>query len=166
MEMWEAISKVLTDSNIIPIGVILILVIVTMAVLVKIGLVSFHGKGIAVGNGDKERNIIRHQIDYAEGACTDFFIRLERKPGFEEWRAKYIMERAYDVLVRIISYNHIQVEDTYLELRQSEIWKTIQEYKEENDDPYYHSDEFKKLIYSEVKGVIEKLVKIREFYSK
>ena len=164
--MWEAISNVLTSNNIIPIGVILILVILAMAILAKMGLVSFHGKGVSVGNGDKERNIIRHQIDYAEGACTDFFIRLERKPGFEEWRAKYIMERAYDVLVRIISYNHIQVEDTYIELRQSEIWKTIQEYKEADDDPYYHSEEFKKLIYGEVKGVIEKLVKIREFYSK
>ena len=164
--MWEAISNVLTSSNIIPIGVILILVILAMAILAKMGLVSFHGKGVSVGNGDKERNIIRHQIDYAEGACTDFFIRLERKPGFEEWRAKYIMERAYDVLVRIISYNHIQIEDTYIELRQSEIWKTIQEYKESDDDPYYHSEEFKKIIYGEVKGVIEKLVKIREFYSK
>lgn len=164
--MWEAISNVLTSNNIIPIGIILILVILAMAILAKMGLVSFHGKGVSVGNGDKERNIIRHQIDYAEGACTDFFIRLERKPGFEEWRAKYIMERAYDVLVRIISYNHIQVEDTYIELRQSEIWKTIQEYKESDDDPYYHSEEFKKLIYGEVKSVIEKLVKIREFYSK
>lgn len=164
--MWETISNVLTSNNIIPIGIILILVICTMAILAKMGLVSFHGKGVSVGNGDKERNIIRHQIDYAEGACTDFFIRLERKPGFEEWRAKYIMERAYDVLVRIISYNHIQVEDTYIELRQSEIWKTIQEYRELDDDPYYHSEEFKKLVYGEVKGVIEKLVKIREFYSK
>jgi hypothetical protein len=164
--MWEAISNVLTSNNIIPIGIILILVILTMAILARMGLVSFHGKGVSVGNGDKEREIIRHQIDYAEGACTDFFIRVERKPSFEEWRAKYIMERAYDVLVRIISYNHIQVEDTYIELRQSEIWKTIQEHKLPSDDPYYSSDEFKKLIYNEVKGVIEKLVKIREFYSK
>lgn len=164
--MWEAISNVLTSSNIIPIGIIIILVILVMAILAKMGLVSFHGKGVSVGNGDKERNIIIHQIDFAEGACTDFFIRLEKRPNFEEWRAKYIMEKAYDVLVRIISYNHIQAEDTYIELRQSEIWKTIQDYTSMNDDPYYHSEEFKKVIYSEVKSVIEKLVKIREFYSK
>lgn len=164
--MWETISKVLTSNNIIPIGVILILVICTMAILAKMGIVSFHGKGVSVGNGDKERNIIRHQIDFVESTCADFYTRVEKKGSFEEWRARFILERVYDVLVRIISYNHIQIEDTYIELRQSEIWKTLLDYVKPEDDPYYTSREFKDIVYGEVRNIITKLVHIREFYSK
>lgn len=164
--MWEALGNILTSSNVIPIGVFIIAIIVTLSILAKLGIVSFNGKGVSVGNGDKERTIIRHQIDYVESTCADFYTRVEKKSSFEEWRARFILERVYDVLVRIISYNHIQVEDTYIELRQTEIWKTLLDYIKPGDDPYYTSREFKDIVYGEVRNIITKLVHIREFYSK
>lgn len=164
--MWEAISNVFTSGNAIPVGIMIGVFVLFIAFLARKGLFSFYAKGVSLGNGDKERNIIRHQIDYVESHCTDFFTRVKKTEKFNDWEGKYITEKVFDVFVRIISYNHINVEDTYVDLRQSEVWKVIQEHLTADDSEYYSSKEFKEIIYKEVKDIIEKLVKIREFYSR
>ena len=163
--MWEALSSILTSNNVIQLGVIILLILLAISLLAKMGLMSLRFKGLSMGNGDKERDIIRHQIDFAESACTEFYVRLERKEGFDEWRAKYITEKCFDEFIYFIVYNHLSSDEIYIALRQADIWKTLQENITVDDNPYYRSEEFRKLVYDAVEGVIKKLFKIKEFHN-
>lgn len=163
--MWEALSSILTSNNVIQLGVIILLILLTISLLTKMGLMSFYGKGLSVGNGDKERSIIRHQIDFAESACTEFYVKLKRKEGFDEWRAKYVMERCFDEFIYFIVYNHLSSDETYIALRQADVWKTLQENITVDDNPYYRSKEFQELVYDAVEDTIKKLFRIKEFYN-
>lgn len=163
--MWEALSSILTSNNVIQLGAIILLILLTISLLAKMGLMSLRFKGLSMGNGDRERDIIRHQIDFAESACTEFYVKLEKKENFDKWRAKYIMERCFDEFIYFIVYNHLSADEIYIALRQADIWKTLQENITVDDNPYYCSDEFQKLVYDAVEDVIKKLFKIKEFYN-
>ena len=163
--MWEALSSILTSNNVIQLGAIILLILLVISLLTKMGLMSLRFKGLSMGNGDKERNIIRHQIDFAESACTEFYVKLEKKEDFDEWRAKYVMEKCFDEFIYFIVYNHLSSDEIYIALRQADIWKTLQENITVDDNPYYRSEEFRKLVYDAVEDVIKKLFKIKEFHN-
>ena len=62
-------------------------------------------------------------------------------------------------------YNHLSSDEIYIALRQADIWKTLQENITVDDNPYYRSEEFQKLVYDAVENVIKKLSKIKEFHN-
>ena len=157
--MWEAMQGILTSGKaVLGIGALIIL----LAVLAKKGLISFKGKGLKVGNNDAERTIIRNQIMFVKTEISDFYNRVPNFEGRDEWRLRYVMEKCLDVLVDAISLNHVTLEPVYVDLKCRAVWDEI---LQNVNNANVLTDDFKKVVYDEVKHIIEKLIEIREFYN-
>lgn len=160
--MWAALQGILTSDNfwktVVGIGALVIL----LAILAKKGLISFKGKGLKVGNNDVERTIIRNQIMFCKTEVSDFYNRIPYFEGRSEWRLRYIMEKCLDVLVDAISLNHVTLDPVYVDLKCRAVWDEV---LQNAGNTSILTDDFKKVVYDEVKHIIEKLIEIREFYN-
>lgn len=160
--MWAALQGILTSDNfwktIVGIGALVIL----LAILAKKGLISFKGKGLKVGNNDVERTIIRNQIMFVKTEISDFYGKIPYFEGRSEWRLRYIMEKCLDVLVDAISLNHVTLDPVYVDLKCRAVWDEV---LQNAGNVSILTDDFKKVVYDEVKHIIEKLIEIREFYN-
>ncbi|WP_288752064.1 hypothetical protein, partial [uncultured Treponema sp.] len=63
--MWEAISTVMTSKNTWMVLVFLAMLIALIAFLAKVGLITIHTKAVKIGEDQKEREIIRQQVEWA-----------------------------------------------------------------------------------------------------
>ena len=160
--MWAALQGILTSDNfwktVVGIGALVIL----LAILAKKGLISFKVKGLKVGNNDVERTIIRNQIMFVKTEISDFYGKIPYFEGRSEWRLRYIMEKCLDVLVDAISLNHLTLEPVYVDLKCRAVWDEV---LQNAVNVSILTDDFKKVVYDEVKHIIEKLIEIREFYN-
>ena len=160
--MWAALQGILTSDNfwktVVGIGALVIL----LAILAKKGLISFKGKGLKVGNNDVERTIIRNQIMFVKTEISDFYGKIPYFEGRSEWRLRYIMEKCLDVLVDAISLNHVTLDPVYVDLKCRAVWDEV---LQNAGNVSVLTDDFKKVVYDEVKHIIEKLIEIREFYN-
>jgi hypothetical protein len=157
------LSTILTSGNAIPLVIALAALILLIAFLAKKGIISFRGHGLSVGNNEIERTIIRNQIMFCKTEVSDFYSKIPNFEGRDDWRLKYIMEKCLDVFIDAISLNHITLEPVYVELKCRAVWDEILQNAE---DPHILTDEFKKTIYDEVKKILEKLIEIRQYYTK
>ena len=160
--MWAALQGILTSDNfwktVVGIGALVIL----LAILAKKGLISFKVKGLKVGNNDVDRTIIRNQIMFVKTEISDFYGKIPYFEGRSEWRLRYIMEKCLDVLVDAISLNHLTLEPVYVDLKCRAVWDEV---LQNAVNVSILTDDFKKVVYDEVKHIIEKLIEIREFYN-
>jgi hypothetical protein len=99
--------------------IIIALVLAVAIIAVKKGWISFQGKGFSVGIQDKEREIIRTQIQYVntrlDGTIRDLPQHLTE--GLHYYRTKYIISKVKDLCEEAIIYNHIK-EGSYVSLKQ------------------------------------------------
>ena len=162
--MWEAISKLGTTPLTLLFAAGLIICIIIM---IKKGIVSFKGKGLTVGNSnderDIERTIIRSQIQYVKSAVSDFYDDIPDFPNRDEWRLKYICEKIISVFTDFISFNHINREKIYVQMKQASIWAVI---INNTTASIMTSDEFKDTVYAKTAEILDKLIEIREYYKK
>lgn len=158
--MWEAIGNVLTSSNAIPVLIVCGAAIVVLSILGKYGLLNIHTKNFTLGVSDKERQIIRNQLEFAESFCMSF--KIPKVEGYNEYIGKYILERMYDEVVKWISFNHITDDDVYVHIKQEKVFNLIQTLAQREE---YKSDEFKELVDKGVETLIKELIKIRKYYS-
>lgn len=161
--MWETISNILTSGNAVFILVTILLLVVVLAILGKKGLFSFDLKGIKMGSSENERTIIRQQSEWAKLYCDSMEPRLPHPEGYDIWRSKYILECVYDEIMTWITYNHITLNESYVEIKQNKLVFLINSLAIKED---FHSDEFNDFVKKETKFIISKLVQIRELYSK
>lgn len=158
--MWESIKEVLTSENFLQTAVGVGALIVIIAVLAKRGLLSFKGKGLTIGTAESERTIVRNQIEYCKTQTENLTSQLiEHFNTVDEWRIRYVSELVFDVWVESISYNNITKDDFYVKNKFDKIWAVLQ--KEGMDD-----ESIKQHIEAECKKVVERLVDIKEYYSK
>lgn len=162
--MWSALQEILTSNNfwktVIGIGALVIL----LAVLVKKGLISFKGHGLSVGSAENERVIVRQQIEFCKTQTeTMANYIISSYEDADEWRIKYICELVYDIWIEAISYNHITKDSFYIQNKFEKVWAVI---LKETFTEIFSSEEFKKIVFDECKKVVERLVDIKEYYSK
>lgn len=161
--MWETISNILTSGNAVFILVTILLLVVVLAILGKKGLFSFDLKGIKMGSSENERTIIRQQSEWAKLYCDSMEPRLPHPEGYDIWRSKYILECVYDEIMTWITYNHITLNESYVEIKQNKLVFLINSLTIKDE---YHSEEFNDMVRKETKFIISKLVQIRELYTK
>ena len=134
--------------------------ITLLATLAKKGLISFKGKGLSVGTADSERMIVRNQIEFCKVHTENLAnMLLEHFYNVDEWRVRYACELVFDIWVEAISFNHITKDSFYEQNKFEKVWSVLQ--KESFDD-----DTIKESIENECKKVVERLVDIKEYYSK
>ena len=161
MNWSQAIYGILTSSNALLVicGILLILIVLIKGI--KEGYLRFNKAGVNISNADKERNIIRQQIDFTHTYLSSLEKELELGKTVDKWRVKYVIERVYDEVIDWISFNHITDKGDYLHIKQEKVWYLIQSlvYK-----PEFQSEEFR--LYSDevVEHIINHLIKIRVLY--
>lgn len=157
------LATILTSNNAITLVLLAIVIILILAVLARKGLVKFSSKNLSIGYQDKERTIIRQQIEFAENACMSFIKSQNIPEGCDKYRVRFVNEKLYDEMIKWISFNHITTDDTYVEIKQNIIWSIIQTFTEKE---FFSSEELHNAVNDEVKRIIKKLVEIRKYYQK
>lgn len=164
--MWESFTKVLTSNNGVPLFilvVLLVLLVVRMGIkLGKAGLLSIHTKHFRMGSNVSERELIRRQIECAH----DFIMSIEGKlvsdeMKYDEYFTKYILERVYDKVIEWIMFNHITVNQLYIQDKQDTILNLIYALPINSD---FKTPEFKVRVENWVKELIERLVNVKTLY--
>ena len=164
--MWESFTSILTSNNGIPLFilvVILVLLVIRMGIkLGKAGLLSIHTKHFQIGNNVSERELIRRQIECAH----DFIMSIEGKlvsdkMKYDEYFTKYILERVYDKVIEWIMFNHITVNQLYIQDKQDTILNLIYALPINSD---FKTPEFKTRVENWVKELIERLVNVKTLY--
>jgi hypothetical protein len=157
--MWESVERLVESGK----GWFVLIIIALMVFAIRQGYMKVKTEKIMIGRdfGERERSILKNQMDYAYRMCTGFINEIPRFEGFDEFRAKYIIELCYDEFVKWININHIENKKGYIENKQDIIWNVIQANVHHKK---LTSDQFKKEVDEKVAHIIEQLVSIREEY--
>ena len=164
--MWEAIKGVLTSPNGILISALLIILIIIVLVLIialtKSGLLKINTKYVTVGNKVTDRELIRRQIEKA----YEFVMSIEGKivsdeTEYNEYFTKFILEKVYDKVIEWITFNHITVNQLYIQDKQDTILNLIYALPISDD---FKTPEFKQRVCNWVKELIEQLVNVKKLY--
>lgn len=160
---WEKIINSLTSPDAVFFLIFLIILVVILAILGKKGILIFDIKGIKLGYSEQERTIIRQQSEWAKLYCDSMEPRLPHPEGYDVWRSRYILECVYDEIMTWITYNHISMNESYIEIKQNKLVFLVNSLTIKDE---YHTEEFNDVVRKETKFIISKLVQIRELYSK
>lgn len=164
--MWEAIQGTLTDGNFLKSVVGISMLVALLAFLAKKGIISFKGKGLKVGvSNEEELAIVRTQTQWAEADCNNMLRELINKlpegTTIDLYKARYTIEKVLDELVKIIVFNHITLEPTYIKLKQDLIWSVVSNI---NPEPLWNNLE--SIVKERVEVAIRTLYEIRQYYKK
>lgn len=159
--MWDTIKTVLTSSNAIAVIIGIIIVLIILGFFGKSGLIRLNTDKISIGASDKERAIIRQQVEWTELAVRGFERQVPEYDGYNKYKTRWILERLYDEIITWIMFNHIEDTKNYITIKQDKIWNLVQSLV---DEPIYTTDEFRDSIFSYVEIIIKKLVVIRKEY--
>lgn len=164
--MWEAIQNILISKNGILI-IALVSVIILLAVrLGKHGLLKIHTAHLSIGDDELERTIIREQIDWAHTYLRGLVSKIQQVTPdllYDGYFTKYILEIVFDEMVKWITFNHIEVTETYIKIKQDKICSLVYAF---NVRPEFRTKEFQERMKRWVEEVIEHLVEIRKIYSR
>lgn len=160
---WEKIINSLTSPDAVFFLIFLIILVVILAILGKKGILIFDIKGVKLGYSEQERTIIRQQSEWAKLYCDSMEPRLPHPEGYDVWRSRYILECVYDEIMTWITYNHISMNESYIEIKQNKLVFLVNSLTIKDE---YHTEEFNDVVRKETKFIISKLVQIRELYSK
>ena len=146
-----------------PVAIIVVAVLVFALVFMiikaaKKGLFSFSKGGISIGIADREREILKTQLDKAESAISGFYNKMGYKR--DDYLKLYIMSEVEDLLYKAIAVNHINMSPTYISLKQDAVWSVICQHTNEN-----LSEEFHRQVNEALEKLIRELVDIRVFIS-
>lgn len=161
MTGWDVLLAIVTSKAFIP-SIIFVIGLVVVAIIgVKQGWFKFKGKGITIGEDENERRIIRQQMEYCHTKCDSLISYLPK--GLDYYRCLYVISRFEDFLQQIIIYNHIKNDTEYIQLKYEMAYSLI---LKKTDNEYFRSEEFKKWFYDLVREIIDRLMTIRQTYTK
>lgn len=162
--MWETISTVLTSANAWQVLIFLGIAVFIFVLLVKGGVIAIKTKHFRVGQAEKEREIIRRQVE----AAHDFIMSIEGKINadtshYNGYFIKYILERVYDKVIEWIMFNHITDTPMYVQDKQATICNLVYTFSISEE---YKTPEFKNRMCNWTAELIARLVRTRELYTK
>ena len=159
--MWESIAQILTGPNAFVVLCFLGFLAVVIWLLSKSGVLKINTNNFQLGGSDIERNIIRQQLDYCLLHLQGLEANLPKPDGYNEYLGQLIVEKIYDELVNWITFNHINKSEAYISLKQERIINILRQYTIKDE---FRSEEFENMVRTEIKKIIEDLIKIREVY--
>lgn len=164
--MWEAISNILSGSNALMTLLFVLAILAIFIVCARTGIVSIRTNNVTLGkqSAEKERTVMRHQIEYARTACSIFEQQVPRNENHNLYRIKYIIECIYDEMLNWIIFNHIEDNPIYITNKQNIVWGIVIRQTDE-DDALRKTDKFKEAVFKQVETDVRELTKIREYYA-
>lgn len=161
--MWEAISQVLTSGNAWQVIVFLVVIVIFAIILVKSGTVTIETKHLRIGQAEKEREIIRRQVEAAHDFIMSIDGKIPEKPEYGGYFTKYILERVYDKVIEWVMFNHITDTPMYVQDKQATICNMVYTFSISEE---YKTPEFKNRMCNWTAELITRLVRIREIYTR
>lgn len=160
--MWEAIAKILTNSNALLVLVFLMIFVTVLIILASAGMVRIDTGAFKMGADHRERDIIRQQIEWSHSYVMGLESRIKvDKSNFGGFKTKYILELCANEITNWISFNHINLDSAYVSIKQEKMKSII---RSMDVDPVFTSKEFERQIDKWVEEIINKLVEIRKVY--
>lgn len=163
--MWEAIKEILTSSNAVGVllilGFLIIVLIIVAIVLIKGNYFQVHTQALSVGYQDKERNIIRQQMNHVWLHLQDLEANLPKDEDYNEHLGQEIILKMYKVYTDWISFNHISRSKSYITIKQKELIAVVNAL---TVNEKYKTDEFKEWLGEDIKATIYALIEIRETF--
>lgn len=160
--MWEAIGNALTSENATSIFVTFIILAIVFFIAVKFGWVKVKTSCLSIGDDERERNIIRQQVEWAHIFITSLSGKITADNSkFNGYFTKYILECVFDEVVDWITFNHLNTSSAYIQIKQDKICALVYSMNVREE---FKSPEFHRRMCAWTKEVIEKLVQIREVY--
>lgn len=167
--MWEAISNVLISKNSIIVIIAILVLTMIFAVLAKLGILQIHSKHLHLGmsSSDRERTIIREQIDWAHTFLKGLehkvsLVAIDAKEHCNEYLLRYVLELVFDEIITWITLNNIENSDRYITIKQAKICSLIYA---QSIPKCYRTPEFNKRMDAWVSEIIKKLHEIRLLYA-
>lgn len=161
--MWEAIGQVLTSGNAWQTLIFLAAIVIFAVLLVKSGAVAVRTKHIRIGKAEKEREIIRRQVEAAHDFIMGLGGKIPPTSKYGGYFTKYILERVYDKVIEWVMFNHISDAPMYVHDKQEAICNLVYMFSIGDE---YKTPEFKNRMCNWTAELIARLVRTREIYSK
>lgn len=162
--MWESLAKIFTSSHSLEVLLFLVIIIFMIMIFSGKGWFRFKGQKLQIGSDERERNIIKQQVETAHIFLMSLEPKIEElgKEDYDSYLTKYCLERAYDEVVNWITFNHISNEEHYISNKQLKLTSLMYSLgiKEQ-----YRTPEFKDRMDRWIKELIQSLVEIRRAYS-
>ena len=163
--MWESISEILTSSNAVGVllilGFIVVVLIIVAVVLIKGNYFQVHSQIVSIGYAEKERNIIRQQLNYVWLHLKEAEANIPKDPDYDVQLGQRIILTVYKQYSDWISFNHITRASDYIHVKQMELVALINEL---TVNERYKGEDFKQYIKDDTKDTIIELLKIREAF--
>ena len=160
--MWEAIAKILTNSNALLVLIFFSGFIVVLIVLAKIGLVQINTESFQMGADTRERDIIRQQIEWSHSFVMGLKAHIiADESKYNGYKTRYVLECVYDEVINWITFNHINLDSDYISIKQEKMRAMVHSMELK---PEFCTKEFDRKIDKWTEEIIRKLVTIREVY--
>ena len=131
-----------------------------LSIFAKLGIISIKTEHLKIGQAsDNEREIVKRQLAFIEGAINMFESKIPRYDGYNEWRAKTVLALIFKECVSWVLFNHIKDTPMYVGLKQTMIWNII---LSNCPNELHRSDEFKELVFKHIEESIKDLIRIRK----
>lgn len=162
--MWETIKEVLNGSNASHILIALVIIVVITVVLVRNNYLVINTKSVKIGADEKERSILRQQTEWTYNYVHGLYgVLMTKYPELNPLKAQLVIECVYDEIVTWIMFNHITRSEMYLMVKQEKIRGVVFAM---DVDQIIKEEKFGVMMNQWVKEIINRLVDIREYYSK
>ena len=160
--MWDAIAKVLTNSNALLVLVFLVIFFLLFVLLARTGLVQIHTNSFRMGADTRERDIIRQQIEWSHSFVMSLKAQIVvDESKYNGFKTKYVLECVYDEIINWITFNHINLDSDYISIKQEKMRAVV---RSMDLQPEFYTKEFDRRMDKWTEEIIHKLVKIREVY--
>ena len=160
--MWDAIAKVLTNSNALLVLVFLVIFFLLFVLLARTGLVQIHTNSFRMGADTRERDIIRQQIEWSHSFVMGLKAHIiADESKYNGYKTRYVLECVYDEVINWITFNHINLDSDYISIKQEKMRAMVHSMELK---PEFCTKEFDRKIDKWTEEIIRKLVTIREVY--
>lgn len=162
--MWETIKEILSGENATQTFIFIIVILCFIIFGVKGSLIKISTPHVKIGVDEIERAILRQQTEWTLNFVNGLYgIITEKYPQIDPLKTKYVLERIYDEIVIWIMFNHITRSEMYIMVKQEKLRGVV--FSMDVSD-VIRSDEFTSMMNAWTKEIVNRLVDIREYYSK
>lgn len=162
--MWETIKEAINGENGIGLILLTMLILLLAIYLVKGKYLKINTGTVKIGADEKERAILRQQNEWVANYIHGLVLVIQTKfKGMDETRTRLVLEYVYDEIITWIMFNHITRSEMYLMVKQERIRGVV---FSNATSPVVKEERFCLAMNQWVKEVINRLVDIREYYSK
>lgn len=159
--MWESLRDVLISPNVtIVLCFVLCLILIGIA-MSKSGLMSIYTSAVQIGTADRERNVLRQQIEWIRMHCQGLETTVPKPDDYDPWRFKYVVSRVSEEYMDWVILNHITSNAAYIEIKQDRVVNLVSSLTTKAE---FQTPEFQDYIRKDTKEVIQKLLQIRNIY--